>query len=172
MSVYHPPHRGELLVQSERGFGQIDPYRYAKPGIPPDMVFFLTGLPFLPVATLDHRNRPWTSLLSSSEGCAGFAHGGKSAETDNIHLEVDIPEGTPIKALLDRLDKHPSRLQAKTELFAMLGVDLSNRRRNKFDGWLFGTSQDKLTKKWTLSVQVRSTLGNCPKCKRYTDAGL
>lgn len=160
-------HNGERLVQAQRGFGSIDAYVYAKPGIPPDMVFFLTGLPFLPVASLDSRGRPWTSLLCGPDGRIGFADGDVIAGVrDRVCLDVAMPEGTPIKALVDQLSHVSSSSISEPQLFAMLGVDLSNRRRNKFDGLLLGASRDVADDtRCKLFVQIRYTVGNCPKCE-------
>ena len=160
MADVHRSHRGELQLQARRKTPRelTDAIpQYIKSDMPRQHADFYAGLSYLPLATLDRRGRPWVSLLVTS-----------SDEDPSIGIEVSgrntidvVAETTPHDPFARALQDAPLSAD-EGRLFAGVGVDFSNRRRNKLAGSISAASvQDAGT------VQLRllsdQHLGNCPK---------
>ncbi len=161
MTAGHPWHSGEALIQKRRGTPHeltISVPNYIEKYMPQQHSEFFAGLPYLTLATLDKQGRPWASILvttSHSDPSIGITTYGRN-QTDVV-AEVN-PYDPFVRALGP--DQKPS--DDDRRLFAGVGVDFSNRRRNKLAGLIEPISLDTIGK---VSLRLISDqhLGNCPK---------
>lgn len=131
-----PFHRDELAAQAMAGkSARGAPIR---PFMPDQHRAFFAGLPYLFVAAADAEGWPAASVLS---GQAGFVQ-----SPDPATLLVN---GTP-----DAGDPAAPGLAIGREV-GLLGLDLTNRRRNRANGQLTEVDDDGLT------VRVAQSFGNC-----------
>ncbi len=135
MEIFHPD---EKRAQALAGFtvGSAGIY----PAMPQQHRDFFAGLPSFFIATLDARGWPVATVLS---GPAGFI-----STVDEAHLRINAPRREDCPAL--------SALRPGNELGA-LGLDFTNRRRNRVNGII--TRMDKNR----LEIAVKQSFGNCPK---------
>ena len=159
MSSTHDSHRGELSLQERRNtpkeLGDAIP-SYIKSDMPQQHADFFSGLSYLPIATLDGHGRPWASLLVTSSGddpTLGIKISGRNK------MEV-IAETNAFDPFV-RAFNQTSSIDGK-RLFAGVGVDFTNRRRNKIAGHIDLASIDEAGK-ISLSLSSDQHLGNCPK---------
>ncbi|KIJ15810.1 hypothetical protein PAXINDRAFT_55783, partial [Paxillus involutus ATCC 200175] len=54
--------------------------------------FYTTRLPFIPVTTIDNKQRPWSSILAGPDGRPGFATSQRFSE---LTLHANTWEGNP-----------------------------------------------------------------------------
>ncbi len=130
---------------------------YIESDMPKQHADFFAGLSYLPLATLDHQGRPWVSLLvtqSDNDPSVGIQIDGRN--TTHVVAETN-PHDPFVRALSQ---DHPSGLEA--QLFAGVGVDFSNRRRNKIAGSIRAADVEG-TDKVRLLLLSDQHLGNCPK---------
>lgn len=161
MAQTHKSHRGELLLQERRNtpreLRDAIP-QYIDSNMPQQHADFFAGLSYLPLATLDNRGRPWVSLLVTT-----------SDEDPSIGINVMGGNRTDIVAEISSYDPFRRSLQQEQvpadnpRLFAGVGIDFSNRRRNKIAGSISQTSIDDKTGKVGLRLLSDQHLGNCPK---------
>ncbi len=165
MAQIHKSHDGELQLRARRNTPRelsdaIE--HYIDSDMPQQHADFYAGLPYLPLATLDHRGRPWVSLLVT-----------KSADDPAVGITVSAGNRTDIVAQTSPHDPFARALQqgpasaadpAKDgeRLFAGVGVDFSNRRRNKIAGSI-GEASVEASGKMRLGLVSDQHLGNCPK---------
>jgi ferredoxin-NADP reductase len=160
MAQIHKSHKGELLLQKQRNTPRelTDAIpEYINSDMPQQHADFFAGLSYLPLATLDSQGRPWVSLLvttSDDDPTLGInVHGGN--RTDIIaQTSPDDPFARVLKEMPPSAEKE--------RLFAGVGVDFSNRRRNKIAGSINEASVDD-TGKIRLRLLSSQHLGNCPK---------
>lgn len=135
MEIFHPD---EKRAQTLAGFmvGSAGIY----PTMPQQHRDFFAGLPSFFIATLDSQGWPVATVLS---GTPGFI-----STVDNCHLRINSPRRQDCPAL--------SALQTGKELGA-LGLDFSNRRRNRVNGVISRMDKNRL------EVAVKQSFGNCPK---------
>ena len=160
MAQVHKSHRGELMLQERRHtpkeLSDAIPH-YIDSDMPKQHADFFTGLTYLPLATLDRQGRPWVSLLvtqSDNDPSIGIQVAGRNT----THI---VAETNPNDPFLRAVDQDPaSRLEAR--LFAGVGIDFANRRRNKIAGSIRAASVEGGGK---IRLQLLSDqhLGNCPK---------
>ena len=137
-------HRGEILIQTESGVDQ----RAHKMGnkLIRDHIIeqhkeFFENLPYAFISLHDNEGRPWISLI---QGDQGFIN---SPDPKTLNLNGNI------------VAKDALHLQTgPTDPVGLVGLDLSNRRRNRLNGNFKRTSIDD-----TLSIAVGHSFGNCPK---------
>ena len=134
-------------------------------GFPADHRAFYHQLAFLPLATLDDRGRPWISVTTASDGRRGFCSSTWDPtrwdvpEDPKLETELNVkawfPVGDPARDNLVRGMSLGSR-----RLVAGVGLELLNRRRNKFAGHISSvkTIEDG-TSEWTLTLQIEYVLG-------------
>jgi hypothetical protein len=101
---------------------------------------FFQQLPFLLVGSIDTSGQPWASIVA---GKAGFA-----ASPDPLHLHVGV---------LPQPDDPLARNLLEGAPVALLGIELTTRRRNRLNGTV--TAVD--SQGWT--VGVVQSFGNCPQ---------
>ncbi|MDP1839125.1 MAG: pyridoxamine 5'-phosphate oxidase family protein [Reyranella sp.] len=124
-------HGDELAAQTLAGQGPKS--ARMRPFMPEQHREFFTGLPYLFVATMDEQGWPVASVLS---GRPGFV---RSPDPVTLHIEgVHDAEG----------------LTAGRNI-GLLGLDLTNRRRNRANGHVAAADAHGLT------VRVAQSFGNC-----------
>lgn len=160
MTQIHRSHRGELLLQKRRNTPQEVsdgiPH-YINRDMPQSHADFFAGLPYLPLATLDQKGRPWVSLLvtaSDDDPSLGIKQGGRN--TTNV-----IAQTNPFDPFALALQQAPATGDEKP-LFAGVGIDFGNRRRNKIAG---SVSEASIEDAGKIHLRLLSDqhLGNCPK---------
>ena len=154
----HHLHKGELLVQKRRrtpiDLAEQIP-NYINSNMPQQHAEFYEGLSYFPLTALDERGRPWASLLVT-----------KSEDDTSVGIEISTPNEMSITAQVNPFDPLVKALsQTKNQgvtPFAGVGVDFSNRRRNKVAGAIEKVHSDSPEK---INLQLKSDehLGNCPK---------
>jgi len=158
MASRHALHKGEILLQKRLGtpseLSATMP-NYISKDMPQQHADFFTSLPYLPLATLDNKGRPWASILvtsSNNEQSIGINVSG------NNQITV-IAETNQYDPFVRALSESPDNGQ---QLFAGVGVDFTNRRRNKLAGSIKLISHEPSDR---VSLQLMSDqhLGNCPK---------
>jgi hypothetical protein len=181
----HPPslHEAEVALQQKMGVpAQVtSSMPWSMPMMSDGDRRFFTQLPFIVVATLDVDDRPWVSVITQRPHAAGgVASVVPTLSSPNAHtllLDADVSFHDPLftnmrdtRAAADAGDKPMKQLQ----LFAGVGVDPSNRRRNKISGVFTRKSASVDVSNDDDGVgegraRVRATLvanevmGNCPK---------
>lgn len=160
MTQIHRSHNGELLLQKRRNTPQElsdgIPH-YISHDMPQQHADFFAGLPYLPLATLDQHGRPWVSLLVTGADDDPSV-GVKVSEGNTTDV---LAETNPFDPFARALQQAPGTKDAKP-LFAGVGIDFSNRRRNKIAGSISQASLDD-TGKLRLRLLSDQHLGNCPK---------
>jgi ferredoxin-NADP reductase len=160
MAQFHKSHKGELRLQERRNtpkemISSIP--QYIAPDMPQQHADFFAELPYLPLATLDHDGRPWVSLLvTRSESDPSI----DIKISDQNTMEV-VAESNPYDPFARALMQDPTSGHAQ-KLFAGVGVDFSNRRRNKIAGQISAASVEE-SGKIRLHLASDQHLGNCPK---------
>ena len=160
MAQIHKLHRGELLLQKRRNtpeeLGAIIP-QYIYSNMPQQHADFFSDLSYLPLATLDNGGRPWVSLLITT-----------SDDDPTIGIEIKGDNRTDIFAVTTPYDPFARALTQKQtsaneeRLFAGVGIDFINRRRNKIAGSISQAFVEE-TGKVRLQLLSDQHLGNCPK---------
>ena len=84
-------------------------------------MFFFSNLRYFVVATLDHRGRPWASVLTGEQGFV------RAVSQNHLAMVAEVSEGDPI---LDTLSNGYIVAEGG-RIIAGLGIDFTNRRRNK-----------------------------------------
>lgn len=131
-----PFHRDELEAQGIAGQGPKA--ARLRPFMPDQHRDFFAGLPYLFVATADAQGWPVASVIS---GTPGFVQ-----SPDPVTLRIAALPGTG--------DPAAAGLAIGREV-GLLGLDLTNRRRNRANGQLTEVDEDGLT------VRVTQSFGNC-----------
>ena len=157
----HALHEGELrlqkLTQTPSELAEVIP-NYINSDMPVQHAEFFPGLSYLPLGTLDNQGRPWASLLvtkSHDDPSVGIVVSG--------HNQTDIvAETNPFDPFVRALGEEKSPASASERLFAGVGIDFTNRRRNKLAGMIKRKSNEP-TGKVSLQLLTDQHLGNCPK---------
>jgi ferredoxin-NADP reductase/predicted pyridoxine 5'-phosphate oxidase superfamily flavin-nucleotide-binding protein len=144
-----PFHQGEQIVQSRIGvreqaetLGRLT----IRDHMPEQHQAFYQALPYLLVGHVDAEGNPWASWLShqAQEEDAAVMDV-EDARQFSLSLEAIHPKD-PLRDALDR----PTAV-------GLLGIDLSNRRRNRMSAVLDGRQPERI------NATVRQTFGNCPQ---------
>ncbi len=160
MAQIHKSHKGELWLQERRNTPKemiASIPQYIAPDMPQQHVDFFADLPYLPLATLDRDGRPWVSLLvthSESDPSVDI----KISDQNTMNV---VAESNPYDPFARALMQIPTSDHAQ-KLFAGVGVDFSNRRRNKIAGEISAASVEE-SGKISLHLASDQHLGNCPK---------
>ena len=161
MTAGHPWHRGETLVQQRRDTPRelsVSAPNYIEKDMPKQHADFFAGLPYLPLATLDKQGRPWATILvttSDNDPAIGIT----TSDRNQTDVVAQVNRYDPFVRAL-RSEQKPSG--ADRRLFAGVGVDFTNRRRNKLSGAVEPISTDQ-SGKVSLRLISDQHLGNCPK---------
>ncbi|KAI8588483.1 hypothetical protein BDZ88DRAFT_196344 [Geranomyces variabilis] len=148
----HQQHDGERFVQQRR-HAPSDISRILERIISDDMpayhASFFEGLKYVAIAALDADGRPWATLLAAPQISV--------SPPGLLDVRASLPPHDPFARCVlagGASSQHPQR-------FALLGVDFTNRRRNKAAGVITAVSGDASNLRLTL--QANENLGNCPK---------
>ena len=119
---------------------------------------FYSGLAYFSLGTLDSKGRPWATVLvteSNLDSSVGIGIAGDNALSVKAVISRDDP-------FCQALIKSPHNESNPKRLFAGVGIDFTNRRRNKLAGVI---EQVELEAKDHLNLRLHSNehLGNCPK---------
>ncbi|MGO2157466.1 MAG: pyridoxamine 5'-phosphate oxidase family protein [Serratia proteamaculans] len=133
--MFHPD---ELRAQTLAGFDQVGGGIF--PNMPDQHRKFFEALPYLFVATLDEQGWPVATLFS---GPPGFLR-----TPDSTHLRISTPRRSD--------DPAQAALQSGKPV-GVLGLDFSNRRRNRANGVIGRTDKNRI------EIDVRQSFGNCPQ---------
>ncbi len=138
-----PFHAGEQLLQKQMGvrekmeqFGRKVIRNY----LPEQHQDFYHHLPYIIIGHADDQGWPWASMIL---GKPGFLH-----SPDPQHLDI---HAAPVE--FDPLQK---ALKPGVH-FGLLGIDLSNRRRNRMAAHITETSNG------SVKLRVDQSFGNCPQ---------
>jgi predicted pyridoxine 5'-phosphate oxidase superfamily flavin-nucleotide-binding protein len=150
MSLLQGWHRGERVIHEKMSL--TEPMATAYTSVKGEMPeqhreFHSTWLPFVPVATLDDQNRPWTSIFAGRSGQPGFI---SSPSWNRLDMDIRLWEGDPFW-------ENSQLFDGKRMEIAGIGIEFSTRRRNKFAGFVFDIQQNGDTYK--LKLQVDEALG-------------
>jgi len=157
----HILHLGERKVQERRHTPEQLVHsipHYIHTDMPQQHADFYSGLSYLPMCTMDRMGRPWASILvtrserDTSIG-ARFLDPGKL--TIESQMSIDDPFYRALKSSKDDASDTPL-------LFAGVGVDFANRRRNKIAGKIASIELGE-NGKVVLQLDSDEHLGNCPK---------
>ncbi|HHQ6568892.1 TPA: pyridoxamine 5'-phosphate oxidase family protein [Serratia fonticola] len=134
-SMFHPD---EQLAQDLAGFDAVSGNIYT--AMPDQHREFFAHLPYLFVATLDERQWPVATVFS---GPAGFLR-----SPDETHLRIVSPR---------RADDPAQAALYPGQPVGALGLDFSNRRRNRVNGVISRTDKNRV------EIVVQQSFGNCPQ---------
>ena len=157
----HTLHEGELSVQALRGTPQELTQQipnYIDSEMPPQHAEFYTRLSYLPIATLDKQGRPWATILVTQSD-ENSAVGIRLMQQNRLQVIGKTSCHDPfVRSLQQTILCHGK----EETLFAGVGIDFANRRRNKLAGTIAGADYDA---PGTLNLHLESNehLGNCPK---------
>ena len=137
----NPFHDGELQAQARAGVGDVAKWAggFIRDHLPEQHRAFHTALPFLVVAAGDADGHTWITLV---EGPDGFV---KSPDPRHLTLETAVEPSDPLA----------DAFASGTDI-GVLGIELSNRRRNRFSGHISSGSNG-------FTIDIRQTFGNCPQ---------
>ncbi|MEM7468336.1 MAG: oxidoreductase [Pseudomonadota bacterium] len=160
-SQLHPVHDGERLVQNRRGTppqlaDQLP--LYIEKYMPFQHADFYTGLPYIALGALDAAGRPWVSLLvtrAEDDPSVGI----RLLAVNELGIVSRTTQDDPFVRALAQSDSSAS---GKPALFAGVGVDFTNRRRNKLAGSVKGFDANQ-PGSFKLHLRSDQHLGNCPK---------
>ncbi|CAF4050255.1 unnamed protein product [Rotaria sp. Silwood1] len=111
---------------------------------------FFAHLSYFGISTLDADGRPWATILVGSPTTLIYP-----VSKMQLNISAEVSEGDPFVSSI------MSTIHATGRYFAGLGVDFSNRRRNKVAGFI--ASSDVVNNILNMSLITNESLGNCPK---------
>jgi predicted pyridoxine 5'-phosphate oxidase superfamily flavin-nucleotide-binding protein len=138
-----PFHEGEQAAQDRVGVrAKIDAFarRVVHDHMPERHREFYGRLPFVLVATVDDRGRPWASLVSGSPGFMA------TPDPRTLEIRARPLPGDPLNATL-----------VPGADVGILGIELETRRRNRLSGQIEAVRPDGFV------IAVRQAFGNCPQ---------
>ncbi len=134
----NPFHADEILAQDMAGF-DVEAHGIRE-AMPEQHRLFFAALPYLFISTLDENGWPVATLLT---GPAGFIR-----TPDDTHLRINAPRRTDDPAL--------TALQPGKQIGG-LGIDFSNRRRNRVNGRIGRIDKNRI------EIVIDQSFGNCPQ---------
>lgn len=138
-----PWHEGELALQRHAGVAEhmdVLGRKFVRHFLLDQHREFYPLLPFIVVGAVDKQSVPWATVRS---GQPGFMH-----SPDPLTLDIDAI-GDPSDPAQDGM-KHGDPV-------GLLGIDLITRRRNRLNGTIVRSEDDRF------SVSVEDSFGNCPR---------
>ncbi|CAF1311362.1 unnamed protein product [Rotaria sordida] len=149
----HYQHEGELFVQKRRHVPPDVPKMVSETvhdDMPDQHTEFFTHLSYFAIATIDSDGRPWATIIVGSPTTLIYA-----VSKIQLNVSVVLPEGDPFFSSV------VNTVNATSRYFAGIGVDFSNRRRNKVAGFI--ASSNVVDNTLNMSLITNESLGNCPK---------
>eukprot|EP00808_Paulinella_micropora_P019952 g20658.t1 len=168
-----PMHPGELSMHKLHGVPApvSESMPWSEPALPQYMGSFFGNLPYFAFGSLDRHGRPWCHFVAGPPGEVIAVQGPQEMRMHATHL----PEWDPLLANLRHWKEEAKHRPANStalhlDVWAGLGVDFSNRRRNKVGGYLRAVALQPAPSQptpvlWnlTMSLGVNEVQGNCPK---------
>ena len=149
----HYQHQGELYVQNKRHAPPDTCTRIPQmieDDMPDEHSDFFSHLSYFGVSTMDPDGRPWVTIIVGSPETLI-----RVVSPIQLNISADLPEGDPFVSSVS------STSHATCRYFAGVGVDFSNRRRNKVAGFI--TDADVVGTTLRMTLITNESLGNCPK---------
>ncbi|UJR07373.1 hypothetical protein I4U23_011659 [Adineta vaga] len=149
----HNQHEGELFVQKKRHTPSNMPMIVSEmisDDMPDQHSEFFTHLNYFGISTLDIDGRPWATIITGSS--TTLIHAVSEME---LKVSVILPKGDPF------LSSVINTTNSTCRYFAGIGVDFSNRRRNKVAGFI--SQSNLINDTLNMSLITNESLGNCPK---------
>lgn len=137
-----PFHAGELAIQAKLGIkDRMDRQgrRIIREYLTQQHQKFFAQLSYVIIGTVDKFGNPWTSILTGKPGLI-------AAKSDKIKIIAKPLFGDPLA----------NNITTGVDI-GLLGIELSNRRRNRINGII----SDILPKGF--EITVRQSFGNCPQ---------
>uniref|UniRef100_A0A7S4P8V7 Oxidoreductase FAD/NAD(P)-binding domain-containing protein n=1 Tax=Paramoeba aestuarina TaxID=180227 RepID=A0A7S4P8V7_9EUKA len=156
----HDQHFGERHVQEQLGIAKSMPPWIVQPEMPQQHSDFYANLHYFSIATTDSKNRPWATILTSPKGFI------KPLSSSILSISCIVASEDPFVRAIVEHEEGLGSSEGKKLLFAGLGVDFTNRRRNKVAGVILQSKVKKLSKgssKLELTLFTNENMGNCPK---------
>ena len=141
--AFHPFHEGEIAIQERLGIAdRMDRFgrKTVRPFMPDQHRDFYRALPMIFVGHVDGQGWPWASILV---GKPGFI---SSESRTSLGVAAKPAAGDPLS----------QSLAAGLDL-GLLGIELSNRRRNRMNGKVTRVDAN------SFAVTVDQAFGNCPQ---------
>jgi len=133
--VFHPDERrAQALAQFDIKIAPI------RPAMPEQHRTFFAGLPYLLASTIDDEGWPLATLFT---GPPGFV-----SSPDDTHLRINAPR---------RQDDPALNAMFSGKEIGILGIDFSNRRRNRANGRIGRMDKNRI------EIAIDQSFGNCPK---------
>jgi len=129
---------------------------YVLPFMSPHHMNFFANLQYFVLGTLDASGRPWASMVTGEERFI------RPVNQTYLAMVTDLSEGDPI---LETLSEGLT-VEDGGRLVAGLGIDLTNRRRNKVAGRISRDLVHIEGKELQLIITAEESLGNCPKVNK------
>ncbi|KAF9438921.1 hypothetical protein BGZ76_002920 [Entomortierella beljakovae] len=142
-----------------------------RPFLTTQMQEFVPGLNYFFIGTLDEQGRPWVSILTGQKGFL------QSSDIKSLEIKTNLNEflGAPSTATSQPHVPHDpifsNLLNGETfkngkRMWGGVGLDFTNRRRNKMNGVLYPNDlleANGKTGELHLQLTVEQSIGNCPK---------
>ncbi|KAG0364795.1 hypothetical protein BGZ54_007161 [Gamsiella multidivaricata] len=162
VSLYDRWHSGERRVQDMLYIREAVQEHSAifRPFLTEQMQNFVPTLNYFFFGTLDDQGRPWVSILT---GPKGFLH---SPHPRTLDIKATLETGrSGLDPVFFNL-VHGESFKSGKRMWGGVGLDFSNRRRNKMNGVLYPADllvADETSRKLHVRLTVEQTIGNCPK---------
>ncbi len=138
-----PFHKGEQAIHTRFGTKERleqQGKRFIRDYLIPQHQKFFENLTYLIVGTVDKAGNPWASILVGKPGFISIL------SDRSIRVTAEILLGDPlVNIVTEGID------------IGLLGIELSNRRRNRLNGVVTHKKDN------SFEVQVGQSFGNCPK---------
>jgi len=136
-------HKGEIQVQKRVGMHEEMAY-WGEKAIRPFFIeqhrLFFSELPFAVVSATDSQGKPWVTLLTGKQGFMHFPN------DKTLHFDTQPIQGDALEdAFVEGAD------------IGLIGIELSNRRRNRATGSIANNDGQGIT------FEVSQSFGNCPQ---------
>ncbi|KAJ3272547.1 hypothetical protein HDV01_005499 [Terramyces sp. JEL0728] len=151
LKSHHEQHAGEIFVQQKRHvpleISTVIP-RITNDDMPMQHADFFSNLTYFGIATLDSFGRPWCTLIVGNPNTMIDA-----VNPFQLNVGVDLAKSDPFLQCLT--------FNSDTKRFAGVGVDFTNRRRNK----VAGVINEFNVRDCSIGMQLltNENMGNCPK---------
>jgi ferredoxin-NADP reductase len=148
----HHQHSGEIFVQQMRSAPSDMSFHLEhiiNNDMPKQHSDFFSQLQYLPIGSIDSDGQLWATIL-----CNPLI---TIMSKDTLSIECVMPQGDPfVAAVLDKNSALPF------QYFAGVGIDFTNRRRNKLAG-IITYSNLSSNNTLILIIKTNENMGNCPK---------
>ncbi len=136
-----PFHAGERAAQERAGVGDISKWAggFIRDYMPEQHREFYASLPFLVLSGQDLTGSTWITLIDGPEG----------------FIRSPDSQGLTLGTIAQAQDPLFSAFAAGTDV-GLIGIELSNRRRNRLSGHLRRSDDG-------YAIDIRQTFGNCPQ---------